>query len=168
MPAYPGPTANLKARHRRSGRSGTVWIEGRMRGEIMSVEWDIEVEQIPVAIPGEWQDQVKPGAEARRGTFRYHDLDDRWRRWVWGWLQARRMNDRETAAEFPEFTIVTQIDDIGAPAITRWAIRGCQLFSYSGGFSQDDALLVRDVPFSFNADDPLDSFEYTDGGVVKY
>jgi len=167
-PSYPGPTANLKARNRRSGRAGTVWIDGRMHGEIASCEWDVEVEQIPVAIPGEWQDQSKPGAEARRGTFRYHDVDDRWRRYVWAWLDARRRGDRERAAEFPQFTIITLIDDIGAPAKTRWAIRGVELFSYSGGFSQDETLLVRDVAFTFTDDEPLDSFEYSDGGVVTY
>jgi hypothetical protein len=50
--AFPGPTGNLKARNRRSGRAGTVWIDAKMRGEIASVEWGVEVEQIPVAIPG--------------------------------------------------------------------------------------------------------------------
>lgn len=165
---YPGPTANLKAANRRSGRAGTVWIQGEMRGEIAGCEWDVEVEQIPVAIPGKWQDEMKPGAEARRGTFRYSDVDDHWRRYVYLWLQARKRRDRNIASQFPSFTIVTQIDDIGAPAKTRWAIRGCQLFTYSGGFSQDDALLMRDVPFTFEDDEPLDSFEYTHGGVVTY
>lgn len=165
MPGYPGPTGNLKAKNRRSGRAGTVWIAGKMHGEIASVEWDVEVEQIPVSIPGEWQDQMKPGAEARRGTFRYHDVDDRWRLYVYNWLKARKQGDRARAAEFPEFGIITQIDDIGAPAKTRWALYGCTLFSYSGGFSQDDALLVRDVPFTFTDDEPIDAFEYTDGGV---
>lgn len=168
MPDYPGPTANLKARHRRSGRSGTVWVDGQMRGEIGAIEWDVEIEQVPIPIPGDWQDQIKPGAEARRGTFRYHDVDDKWRRFVWGWLQARKRNDRETAAEFPEFTILTQIDDIGAPAKTRWALYACNLYTYSGGSAQEDAYLVRDVPFTFRDDAPIDSFEYVDGGVVTY
>lgn len=168
MGQHPGPTANLKAKHRRSGRAGTTWIDGKMRGEIASVEWDVEVEQIPVAIPGEFQDQTKPGAEARRGTFRYHDVDDHWRRYVSEWLKARRRGDRQRAAEFPEFTIITQIDDIGAPAPTRWALRGCQLFQYSGGYSTDENLLTRDVPFTFYEDEDLDSYEYADGGVVIY
>lgn len=168
MGQYPGPTANLKGSKRRSGRAGTVWIEGKMRGEIVGITWGVEVEQIPVPIPGKWKDDTKPGAEARRGTFRYSDVDDHWRRYVWTWLQARKRGDRETASEFPEFTIVTQIDDIGAPAKTRWAIRGCQLFSYDGGYNQEDALLVRDVPFTFDDDEPLDSFEYVAGGVAVY
>lgn len=168
MSGYPGPTANLKGSQRRSGRAGTVWIEGKMRGEIAACNWSVEVEQIPVAIPGKWQDETKPGAEARRGTFTYSDVDDHWRRYVWSWLQARKQRDRNRAAQFPTFTIVTQIDDIGAPAKTRWAVRGCQLFVYEGGYSQDDALLARDVPFTFDDDEPLDSFEYAPGGVVTY
>lgn len=168
MPAYPGPTANLKGSQRRSGRAGTVWIQGKMRGEIQGCTWGVEVEQIPVPIPGKWQDDTKPGAEARRGTFRYSDVDDHWRLYVYRWLLARKQGDRATAAQFPEFTIVTMIDDIGAPAKTRWAIRDCQLFNYDGGFNQEDALLMRDVPFTFRDDEPLDAFEYVPGGVATY
>jgi len=164
--AYPGPKGNLKDRQRRSGRSGTVWIAGRMMGDIVSVQWDVEIEQIPVPKPGTWSDGTKPGAEARRGTFRFQDVDDQWRRLVWGFCQARRRGDRDAAAEFPAFNVVTQIDDIGAPAKTRWALQECQLFSYSGGFSQEDQLLVRDVPFTFDDDFPLDSFEYAEGGGI--
>lgn len=168
MPGYPGPTANLKARNRRSGRAGTVWSEGRMLGEVVSVEWSVEIEQITIPIPGTWQDGLKPGAEARRGTMRIHDIDDKWRRYVWKFLDARRRGDRDLAAQFPAFNIVTQIDDIGAPAKSRWALRECQLFSYSGGHSQEDQYLQRDVPFAFEDDGPLDSFEYADGGVVTF
>jgi hypothetical protein len=168
MPAYPGPTANLKARHRRSGRAGTVWDSGKMLGEVVSVEWEVEIEQVAIQIPGKWQDEFKPGGEARRGTFRFQDIDDRWRRMVWGFLQARKNGDRAAAAQFPTFDIITQIDDVGSPGITRWAIRGCQLFSYSGGFSQDDDQLIRDVPFTFEEDDPIDSFVYTDSGIATF
>jgi hypothetical protein len=168
MPAYPGPTANLPGTRRRSGRSGTVWINAQMRGEVVSVQWEVQVAQIAVQIPGTWQDETKPGPESRAGTFRFQDLDDKWRRYVWAFLDARRRGDRDAAAQFPEFDIITQIDDVGAPAKSRWALRGCQLFSYSGGFSQDDDLLVSDVPFTFREDGPVDSFEYTDAGVVKF
>lgn len=169
MGGFPGPTGNLKARNRRSGRSGTVWSEGKMLGEVSSIEWSVEVEQIAVPIPGQWQDGLKPGAEARRGTMRIDDVDDHWRRYVWNFLDARKRGDRETAAEFPAFNIITQIDDIGAPAKTRWALRDCQLFSYSGGFSQQDQYLQRDIPFSFESDAPIDSFEYVEGGgAVQY
>lgn len=165
MPAYPGPTANLKARHRRSGRSGTVWIDGRMRGEVVGVEWGREAEQIAVSIPGTWQDEMKPGAESARGTFRYHDVDDRWRLFVWRFFQARKSGDR-SAAEFPEFDIVTKIADIGAPRDSIWALIGCQFFQFDGGHSQDDDLLVRDVPFTYRDEKPLDAFEYGDNGLV--
>jgi len=163
-----GPTANLKARHRRSGRSGTVWIGGKMRGEIPSVEWEVEIEQVAVQIPGKWQDEMKPGAEARRGTIRIQDVDDYWRRRVYAFLDARRRGDRNAAAQFPVFDIIVQLDDVGAEGITRWSLYNCQLFSYSGGFSQDDDILIRDVPFTFESDGPTDSFEYTDSGVVTY
>jgi hypothetical protein len=156
----------LKARNRRSGRSGTVWSQGKMLGEVTSIEWTVEVEQIAVPIPGTWQDGLKPGAEARRGTMRVDDVDDKWRRYVWGFLDARKRGDRNTAAEFPSFDILTQIDDIGAPAKTRWSLRECQLFSYSGGSSQQDQYLQRDIPFSFESDEPIDSFVYAEGGTV--
>ncbi len=165
MPSFPGPTANLRARHRRIGRSGTVWIDGRMRGEVVAVEWGREAEQITVNIPGRWQDEQKPGAENGRGTFRYQDLDDKWRLFVWRFFQARKNGDR-SAANFPEFNIVTKLDDIGAPMATRWQLEGCQLFQYDGGHSQEDDLLIRDVPFSFFDDYPLDAFEYGDNGLI--
>jgi hypothetical protein len=170
MGGFAGPTASLKARNRRSGRSGTVWSEGKMLGEVSSIEWTVEVEQIAVPIPGTWQDGLKPGAEARRGTMRIDDVDDKWRRYVWEFLDARRRNDAETAAEFPAFNIITQIADIGTPggSKTRWALRDCQLFSYSGGFSQQDQYLQRDIPFSFESDAPIDSFAYAEGGIVNY
>lgn len=166
--AYPGPTANLKARHRRSGRAGTVWNAGKMLGEVTAIEWDTEIEQVPVTIPGRWQDGTKPGGEARRGTFRHQDIHDKWARIVWRFLKARREGDRKVAAEFPVFDLIVQIDDVGAPAKTRWLLRDCQLYSYGKGFSSEEQLLVRDVPFTFEDDEPLDSFEYTDAGVVTY
>jgi hypothetical protein len=165
MPVFPGPTANLRGSQRRSGRAGTVWINGRMHGEVIAVEWGVEAEQIQVSIPGRWSDEAKPGAEARRGTFRYHDVDDRWRLFVYRFFKARREGDR-AAAVFPEFDIITKIDDIGSPGITRWLLEGCQLFQYDGGHSQDDELLVRDVPFQFRADRPLEAFEYGDNGIT--
>lgn len=166
--AYPGPKGNLLPKQRRAGRAGTVWRAGRMLGDIVSVQWDVEIEQIPVPMPGTWQDGTKPGAEARRGTFRFQDVDDEWRRLVWGFCQARKSGNRVEAAEFPEFDVITQIDDVGAPAKTRWSLLGCTLYSYSGGFSQEDQLLVRDVPFTFNDDLPLDSFVYSDSGVQTF
>lgn len=165
MPAYPGPTANLKGTQRRSGRSGTVWINGNMHGEVVSVEWGMEMEQIPVSIPGTYQDEMKPGAEARRGTFRYHDVDDRWRLFVWRFKQARRTGDRSAAA-FPEFDIITKIADIGAPANSVWVLEGCQFFSFDGGHGQDDALLQRDVAFSYRDERPLEAFEYGPNGII--
>lgn len=165
MPSFPGPTANLKGYQRRSGRAGTVWINGKMHGEVVGLEWGREAEQIGVQIPGKWQDETKPGGETARGTFRYHDVDDRWRLFVWRFFEARRNNDRASAA-FPEFDIITKIDDIGAPMATRWVLIGCQFFSYDGGHSQDDDLLTRDVAFTFRDDRPMEAFEYGDNGII--
>jgi hypothetical protein len=165
MPVFPGPTANLPGSARRSGRAGTVWVDGRMRGEVVSVEWGVEAEQVAVTIPGRWQDEAKPGAEARRGTFRYQDIDDKWRMFVYRFFKARKEGDRSTAF-FPEFNLITLIDDIGAPTVTRWLLEGCQLYQYDGGHSQEDDLLIRDVPFTFRNDRPLDAFIYEEGGVT--
>lgn len=165
MPAYPGPTANLPGTARRSGRSGTVWINGKMHGEVVAVEWGFEMEQIAVSIPGTWQDEMKPGAEARRGTFRYHDIDDRWRLFIWRFAEARRNGDR-SGAGFPTFDIITKLADIGAPANSVWVLESCSMFQMDGGHSQDDQLLVRDVPFSYRRERPLEAFEYGDNGVI--
>ena len=168
MTAYPGPTGNLKPRQKRSGRSGTTWEGPNMLGEVVAIEWNVEVEQIPVQQAGQWQDGSKPGAEARRGTFRIQDVDDRWALRVYRFLKARREGNREVAAQFPTFDLITQIDDVGAPAPTRWAIRGCELYGYAKGYGNDDNLLMRDIAFSFEDDEPLDAYEYTEGGVAIY
>lgn len=165
MPAYPGPTANLRGTARRSGRSGTVWIDGNMHGEVSSLEWGVEAEQIAVSIPGQWQDEMKPGAETRRGTFRYQDIDDRWRLFVWQFFEARRNGDRSGAA-FPEFDIIYKLDDIGSPGISQWVLEGCQFFQMDGGGGQDDDLLQRDVPFSYRRERPLNAFVYGPDGIV--
>lgn len=160
-----GPTANLPGRARRSGRSGTVWENARHLGEVFAVEWNVNVEQIPVVIAGAWRNEQKPGVEERAGTFRVQDVHDKWALRVWRFIRARRDGDR-SAASFPEFSIVTKLDDIGAPDQTRWQLDDCQLFQYSGGHSQEDQLLIREIPFSFRDDRPLHAFEYTDDGIA--
>ena len=160
-----GPTANLPGYSRRSGKAGTVWRDGRMLGEVQSVEWTVEIEQIEVALAGTYRTETKPGGETRRGTFRVQDVDDAWKLQVWNFLDMRRRNVKE-AAYFPEFEVITKIADIGAPDETRWALSGCQLFSYDGGHSVDDDLLIRDVPFTFRFDRPLHAYYYADSGIV--
>jgi hypothetical protein len=162
-----GPTANLPGRARRSGRAGTVWENARHLGEVIAIEWNVNVQQIPVVIAGAWRNEQKPGVEERAGTFRVQDVHDRWSLKVYRFIRARRDGDRSAAA-FPEFDLVTKIDDIGAPDQTRWQLYGCQLFQYSGGHAQEDDLLIREIPFSFRDDKPLHAFEYTDDGISTF
>lgn len=164
MPAYPGPTASLPGYARRSGRSGTVWENGRMRGEVTQVDWNVNITQIPVVITGSWNTEQKPGGEERVGTFMIQDLDDHWQLRVYRFIVARRTGDRSSAA-FPEFSIVSKVDDIGAPRASIWQLDGCQLFTYSGGWDQATDLLTRQIPFSFRTERPIDTFEYVDSGL---
>jgi hypothetical protein len=164
MAARPGPTSNLPGYARRSGRSGSVWEGTNHLGEVIAVQWDVNVAQIPVVIAGEWRDETKPGVETRAGTFEFQDVHDKWALRVYNFIKARRSGDR-SAAYFPEFSIVTKLDDIGAPAVTRWQLDGCQLFQYSGGHSQADDLITRQVPFTFRSERPLDAFVYGDNGL---
>jgi hypothetical protein len=159
---FSGPTANLPARAVRSGRSGQVWQDGKLRGEIIGLDWNVTIAQIPVVIIGAWQDENKPGAETRAGTFRFKDVDDHWALLVYDFVVARRNGDRSAAA-FPEFSLQTKLDDIGAPDYSEWVLDGCQLFEYMGGFSADEELLTREVPFSFRTERPLHAFEYVEG-----
>jgi hypothetical protein len=163
-PQYPGPTANLPGYVRRSGRSGTVWINGRMRGEVTQVDWNVNVAQIPVLISGSWRTDQKPGGEERVGTFSFQDIDDHFSLQVYKFVVARRNGDR-SAAYFPEFSIQTKLDDIGAPAPTVWQLDGCSLFSYTGGFDQAQDLLQRQIPFSFREETPIEAYTYEDGGI---
>lgn len=167
MPAYPGPTANLPGYTRRSGRSGTVWIDGRMRGEITQVDWNVNIAQIPVLIAGSWRTDQKPGGEERVGTFSIQDVDDHFALLVYRFIVARRNGDR-SAATLPDFSIQTKLNDIGAPQATVWQLDGCTLFTYTGGFDQATDLLQRQIPFSFRDETPLNAFERTDGGIQVF
>jgi len=166
MPVYTGPTANLPGRARRSGRAMTVWSDGRMLGEVIACEWNVNIEQIPVVISGQWRTEQKPGGEERAGTFRMQDVHDKWQLMVWRFVRARRDGDRSLSASLPEFSLVTKLDDVGAPDQTRWQLDGCTLFEYSGGGSQEDSLIVREIPFSFRDEKPLHAFEYGDSGLI--
>lgn len=136
-----------------------------MRGEVQQVDWNVNITQVPVIIAGSWRNEQKPGPEDRVGTFMVQDVDDHWTLRVYKFIVARRNGDR-TAAFFPEFSIITMIDDIGAPQATRWQLDGCQLFTYAGGFDQAVDLLTRQIPFTFREERPLDAFEYTNTGIA--
>jgi hypothetical protein len=164
VPNYPGPTGNLPGYARRSGRAGTVWIDGRMRGEVVQVDWNVNIAQIPVVIAGSWSTEQKPGGEDRVGTFMIQDVDDHWALQVYEYLVARRNRDRK-AAFIPFFSIVTKLDDIGAPRPSVWQLDGCQIFTFAGGHDQAVDLLTRQIPFSFRHERPIDTWEYVDAGI---
>lgn len=155
-----GPTANLPARARRLGRGGTCFRDGKMLGEVTAVEWDVEADQIEVLIPGSWRTEFVPGGEARRATLRMQDVDDRWRIEVYRFFKARR--EGNFAAQPPVFDLTTKL--VGGPAETQWMLIGCQLFGYSGGYSNEDDLLGRELAMTFNDDKPLNAYEYTGSG----
>lgn len=159
---YTGPTANLPGIARRQGRGGTVYRDAQMLGEVVAVDWDVEAEQVEVLIPGGWRSEMIAGAETRRGTLRMQDVDDRWKLEVWRFFEARR--NGQFNAETPIFDLTTKI--IGGRDETRWGLFGCQLFSYSGSYSNEDDLITRELPFSFRSDKPLHAFEYTSASTV--
>lgn len=161
---YTGPTANLPVSARRLGRGGTAYRDGRMLGEVIAVEWDVEAEQIEVLIAGGWRNERVAGAETRNATLRMQDIDDRWRLETWRFFAARRRGD--TTVQPPLFNLVTKLASPGAPSETRWQLLDCQTFSYSGGYSNEDDVLTREIPLSFRDDNPLHAFEYGDSGIV--
>lgn len=162
--AFSGPTANLPGRARRRGRSGQAYTpSGVFLGEVTGVDWTTEIAQIDVEIAGSWRNEQIPGAETRTGTFRHQDVDDRFKLLVWTYVDARRRGDRSALP--PEFDLIVAIDDTHSPAATRWILKGCQLYQYSGGYSMDDDLITREIPFSYRDDAPLDSFIYGGQGT---
>lgn len=164
MAVITGPTSNLPGYRRRAGRSGTVYEGAEMQGEVVGLEWNVAIEQIPVVIAGKWSTATKPGGEERAGTFRFQDLHDKWALRIWRFVRARRNGDPGTA-QMPVFDLITKLSDIGSPGVTRWQLDDCMLFEYSGGFSADDQLLMREVPFTFEDESPLDSFEWKPGST---
>jgi hypothetical protein len=159
-----GPTSSLPPAARRRGRSGTAWREGNMLGEVTQVNFDVTLQQIDVPLAGSWRNGQTAGLETRTGTLQHQDIDDRFKLEVWNYIQARRNGDR--SAHPPIFDLVVVIDDVGAPQATRWMLQECQLYTYSGGYSNEDDLITRQIPFSFVDDRPLDAFEYGGSGIV--
>lgn len=157
-----GPTANLPGIARRQGRGGTAYRDGRMLGEVVAVDWDVEAEQIDVLIPGGWRTEQIPGAETRRGTMRMQDVDDRWKLQVWRFFEERRQGN--FTASIPTFDLVTKL--IGGADETRWMLTGCRIYGYSGGYSNEDDLITRELAFSFDADRPLRAYEYGESGLI--
>lgn len=162
---FAGPTANLPGYARRSGRSGTVWRDGNMLGEVFHIDWSTAIAQIKVPIPGAWREEDKPGVETRTGTFMIQSLDDAWPLQVWRFVQARRNGDRSNAASIPTFSIVTKLDDVGAPDVSQWQLDDCMLFTYMGTMGQDVDLLTHNIPFSFRDDHPLHAWAYGPNGI---
>lgn len=159
-----GPTANLPGTARRQGRGGQVLRDGRHLGEVIAVDWDVEAEQVDVLIGGTWRTEQIAGPETRRGTLRMQDVDDRWKYDVWAFFDARRRG--EFSAQPAQFNLITKLQ--GGPRETKWQLTGCQIYSYSGGYSNEDDLLSRELAFSFREDRPLDSFQYGDGGIIVH
>lgn len=157
-----GPTSNLPAHSRRQGRGGTVTRDGKMLGEITSVDWSVAANQVNVLIAGGWRDETIPGAEARTFTLSMQDVDDRWKLEVWRFFEARRQGDFTSQPQ--EFDLVTKL--VGGPSETRWALYGCKLFGYDGGYNNADDLINRALQGTFASDKPLSAYEYADGGSI--
>lgn len=164
MAATVGPTSNLPGTTRRQGRGGQAFRDAQHLGEVIAVDWDVEAEQVDVLIGGTWRTEQIPGAETRRGTMRMQDVDDRWKYEVWSFFEERRQGN--FSAQVPVFNLVTKLQ--GGAVETLWQLTGCQLFGYSGGYSNEDDLLSRELAFSFQSDRPTKAFAYGAGGIVVY
>lgn len=164
MASNAGPYGNLKKTARRSSRAGKAFIGGNMMGQVYRVSWQLQIAQTPVPMPG-FKDGAKPGAESYAGTFGVQDVDDHFTKLVLDFCEARARGDR-AGAQFPEFDLIVVNQDIGAPADSRYAIYGCELFTAGGGFDwTQDSIGTQDIPFVADKVKLLDGFEYTDGGV---
>lgn len=161
--AYSGPKSGLPGTARRQGRGGTAYdAGGNHLGDVVAVDWDVEAEAVDVLIPGSWRNEQIAGAESRRMTIRFQDVDDQWKLKVWRFFEARRLGD--FLAQPPFFNLTTKL--VGGADETRWQLIDCQVFAYSGGYSNEDDVINRELTGSFRSDKPLHAFEYGPGGLV--
>lgn len=143
---------------RRIGREGSVLDgNGNLLAEVIGCEWTTTIEQVAVTITGSYQDESKPGSETRTFTLTVQNVDDYWERLVWSFVRARRQGN---AAQFPKFAIQTKLQTPGAPE-TRWALSGCQVYSFGQSQAQSDGVLQRQIAGTYDDEAPIDSFEYT-------
>lgn len=161
--ALVGPKANLPGTARRQGRGGTTYdTGGNHLGDIIAVDWSVTADAVDVLIPGSWRTEQIAGGEARQFTLRYQDVDDFWRLRMWNFFEARRQGN--FTAQPPYFNLMTKL--IGGADETRWQLIDCQIFSYDGGYSNEDDILTRELTGTFRSDKPLHAFEYAAGGLV--
>lgn len=160
-----GPYSQLVPEARRQGRGGHTFNEGgQFLGNVTACEWSVEADQVDVLIPGSWQNAQIPGAEARRGTIRYQDVDDFYRMLVYDFFNKRRAGD--FAATAPVFNVQTLL--IGGALNSKWGLYGCRLYSYDGGYASADDVMERELAMTFDSDTPLEAFQYTSSGAVAY
>lgn len=144
---------------RRIGREGSVLDSGgSLMADVIGVEWSATIEQVPITITGSYQDESKPGAETRTFTLTVQKLDDYWERMVWTFIRKRRAG---LAVAFPKFAIQTKIATPGVVTQTRWALNGCQIYSFGQSMQQSDGALTSQIAGTYDDESPIDSFEYT-------
>jgi hypothetical protein len=161
-----------QGQYRISGNWGSVRDSaGNVVAEIVALEATIEVARVTVPLVGSQQEGYKRGRQTREGTMRVQKIDSKWERRMWNFIglspqEKRRIRDTgsatvngQTITDFdPAFSVTVWLDDPEALGSETWQLDGCRIWRLPLGFDQNDEIIIREYPFTFEAEKPIRAF----------
>ena len=154
MPAAESPELTNPGLLRFSGMYGSAWRNGSICADVHEVTGATEINRIDVPLVGYTRNGYKPGREAREGTLRIQKMDSKWELEVYRYLASR-----SSGGHMKPFQLVLQYDDPDALGKEQWQLNGVLLWRLPFGFSITDDLVDREIPFTWEAEQPLYAFE---------
>lgn len=149
--------------YRMSGRFGEVFMGGRKLMEVTQIEATVEIGVVDVPVPGLNRSGTKDGPETRSGSMTVQHIDSYWQRVVKKILSSsldERRAARDSGNRLPRvFTLQIWIDDPDALGAEGWQIEGVRLNRLNLGFNLNDELINRELPFRFDDEREIRSFE---------
>jgi Phage tail tube protein len=159
---------NNEGLRRFSGQYGKAIRDGVVLSEAVEVSGAIDLNRIEVPLVGQNKMGYKAGRETREGTIRIQKIDSAWETEMWEYLDLRRRYLNGTTAERPvlrTFNLKVEIKDPEAFQDEVWQLSGCQIWRLPLGFSITDDLLERELPMTWDSEDPLSAFTLSAAGA---
>lgn len=156
------------AQHVFSGMYGTAWRDGAPLFEVVEFNGAVEVNRIEVPLVGQTKQGYKPGRESREGTMRLYLVHSRWEKEFHDFTENRAAN-----ITLRTFDLKLTVADPGAyqigpgqPGRISWMLHGVQIWRMPLGFSITDDLIDRELPVTWESEEPLEWFGVDDQGKV--
>lgn len=145
-----------------SGMYGEVYRDGVKRGEVSECSGAVDIGRIDVPVPGSDKTAYKDGRKTREGTIRFQKIDSSWEYEVWQrvgrTLQQRRADRDAGVFNLGFFDLQLRLDDPDALGVEAIALYNVKVWRMPIGFSQGDELIERELPITWEAEQPISMF----------